>query len=120
MRLVLISMVMLVAEAAPAAAPPDQDEPAAPVAAPATAPTTRAPRTAPAPAASRPRAAPHAAPAPRELRFDALRVDGALRGPEVLEVEALARGARRSLLRLHRSFLGRIFETLESPGLHGR
>ena len=71
--------------------------------------------------ADEPASAPAArAPAPREFRFDALRIDGALRGPEALVIRTgLGRDAGRPLHRRHRSFLHRIFETIEAPGLHG-
>jgi hypothetical protein len=56
----------------------------------------------------------------REFRFDALRIDGALRGPEALVISAGLHGGRTPLHRRGRSFLHRIFETIEAPGLVGR
>jgi hypothetical protein len=68
------------------------------------------------PATTRPAPAARAS----EFRFDALRIDGQLHGPAALEVRALTRASRAPLLRLRRSFVHRIFETVEAPGLHGR
>jgi hypothetical protein len=59
--------------------------------------------------------------APREYRFDALRIDGTPRGPEALVIRAvLGRDDGRPLHRRARSFVHRIFETIEAPCLHGR
>jgi len=67
--------------------------------------------------ASRP--APSSTPARgAEYRFDALRVDGRLHGPEALTVRAMTGGRGAPLLRLRRSFVHRIFETLEDACLH--
>jgi hypothetical protein len=91
-------------------------------------------RPAPRPGAARPAAgdepgapaAPASRPGPppagaRQFRFDALRSDGWLRGPAVLEVRATA-GSRRPppLLRLRGSLVRRIFESVEAPALHER
>jgi hypothetical protein len=54
-----------------------------------------------------------------EFRFDALRIDGALRGPEALVVDSSLSRAGKSLTRLRRSFVHRVFDTVEAPGLHG-
>ena len=55
----------------------------------------------------------------REYRFDALRIDGALHGPEALTIRASAPSGQRPLARLRRSFVDRILQTLEDPCLHG-
>lgn len=47
------------------------------------------------------------------FRFDALRIEG-LAGPNALVLRQLAEGKRRSLLRRRRSFVHRIFATLEA------
>jgi hypothetical protein len=72
---------------------------------------------------SRPTAAsrPTSRPAPRkptEYRFDALRIDGTLHGPEALVVRSMTGARRKPLIRRKRSFVFRILETLEDPGLH--
>jgi len=54
-----------------------------------------------------------------EYRFDALRIDGTLRGPEALDVGSGLSRDRKPLARLRRSFVHRVFETVEAPGLHG-
>ena len=54
-----------------------------------------------------------------EYRFDALRIDGAVRGPLALRIQGTAGGKHSPLLRLQRSFVSRIFETVEAPALHG-
>jgi hypothetical protein len=66
------------------------------------------------PPASQPRPA-----VTREYRFDALRIDGALRGPDVLVIQTAARQATKPLGRLAYSFVPRIFETVEESALHG-
>jgi hypothetical protein len=71
-------------------------------------------------AASRPGAAAASAPArPREFRFDALRIDGALRGPEALVVSAALARERAPLHRRWRSFAHRVVELVEAAALHG-
>jgi hypothetical protein len=67
---------------------------------------------------ARPRSRPPPASRPAEYRFDALRVDGRLHGPEALTVHGMTGGARTPLMRRGRSFLHRILETLEDPALH--
>ncbi len=47
------------------------------------------------------------------FRFDALRIEG-LAGPNALVLRQLAEGKRRSLLRRRRSFVHRVFTTLEA------
>jgi len=89
----------------PAASRPLTDEPGAPVLGP-------QPRPAPSPASSSPRRA-------TEYRFDALRIDGTLRGPEALDVRSSLTRDGSSLARLRRSFVHRVLETVEAPGLHG-
>jgi hypothetical protein len=69
-------------------------------------------------AASRPASRPAGARGPTEYRFDALRIDGALHGPEALVVRSMTGSSRKPLLRRRRSFVFRILETLEDPGLH--
>jgi hypothetical protein len=106
MRLCVFSLVAL---AAPAwAAPPSS----APV--PASRPAARGSATSP----DEP-GGPALGPARTEFRFDALRIDGTLRGPEALDVGGSVSRDRRSLARLRRSFVHRVFETVEAPGLHG-
>jgi hypothetical protein len=53
-----------------------------------------------------------------EYRFDALRIDGTVRGPLAMLVPGATRAKHGSLLRLQRSFVSRIFETVEAPALH--
>lgn len=53
-----------------------------------------------------------------EYRFDALRVDGTLHGPEALEVRSSLGGEYRPLHRLERSFSHRTVGSIESPSLH--
>jgi len=55
-----------------------------------------------------------------EYRFDALRIDGTLHGPEAMVIRASTSGGRRPLAKLRRSFLHRILETLEERCLHVR
>ncbi len=55
---------------------------------------------------------------PREYRFDALRFAGQLSGPHALIARGQRRAKRASLLKLRRSFVRRIFETVEAPTLH--
>lgn len=76
------------------------------------APTGSAPATSPASKPARGRGG-------GEYRFDALRIDGRLRGPEAMDIRAAGRSGSRSLLRLRRSFLHRVFETVECAALHG-
>ncbi len=74
-------------------------------------------------ALAEPASAPVRAPAARavrEFRFDALRIDGALRGPEALVISAGLGQRPGPLHRARRSFLHRVFETIEAPALHGR
>ncbi len=54
-----------------------------------------------------------------EYHFDALRIDGHLRGPEVMVVRSKINGSTGSVLKLRRSFLKRVYETVEVPALHG-
>ena len=64
---------------------------------------------------------PRATPQPAgQYRFDALRIDGQLRGPAALDVRGLRRSSRGRLLTLRRSFVHRILESIEAPALHGR
>lgn len=70
------------------------------------------------PPSSRP--ATRAVAAPREYRFDALRIDGTPRGPEALVIRAVLGRDDGPLHRRARSFVHRIFETIETPCLHGR
>jgi hypothetical protein len=63
-----------------------------------------------------PQAAPEATSG--EYRFDALRIDGTLHGPEAMVIRAATSGGRRPLAKHRRSFLHRILETLEERCLH--
>ena len=106
----VLALIVILLGARGAVAQPSGGPASAPAAAPASAP------------ASAPAAPPTAAPArgtpAQEIRFDALRIDGALHGPEALTIRSdLARQAR-PLHRLRRSFLRRILRTVESPCLH--
>jgi hypothetical protein len=119
MRGWVIVLLLSTAHAAPTSA-------RAPASAPA--PTSaRAPASAPAPARTPVRrTTPSSAPAARppsqdldEYRFDALRIDGALHGPEAVIVRSDLTRDQRSLTRLRRSFVHRVLEAMEAPGLHG-
>lgn len=57
--------------------------------------------------------------ASKEFRFDALRIEGATAGPQVLVMNAKIGWDQSPLLRLRRSFLFRVFETIETPAVHG-
>lgn len=124
-RLLTVTVVLILARAA-AAQPSSQpaSAPAASVSAPVSAPPA-APAAPAAPAsapASRSVAAPAAAPArgtrPQEIRFDALRIDGTLHGPEAVTIRSDLTRQERPLHRLRRSFVRRILRTAESPCLH--
>lgn len=54
-----------------------------------------------------------------EFHFDALRIDGLLRGPEAMVVKSRVRRGEEAVLELRRSFLHRVYETVEVPALHG-
>ena len=55
---------------------------------------------------------------PHEYRFDALRFAGQLSGPHALITRGRRRATRPPLHKLRRSFVLRIFETVEAPALH--
>ncbi|MFH1130626.1 MAG: hypothetical protein V1754_04785 [Pseudomonadota bacterium] len=56
---------------------------------------------------------------PKEFRFDALRIQGTPVGPQAMITEAGLGIYQTPLLKLRRSFIHRIFETVEAPALHG-
>jgi len=61
---------------------------------------------------------PTPAPAAPSYRFDALRFGGELSGPHALLTRGKAARRRGALLSLKRTFVHRIFETIEAPALH--
>jgi hypothetical protein len=109
-RLLTVTVILIVARAA-AAQPSSQ--PASVPAAPVSAPTA-----APAAPAAPPAAAPARGTRPQEIRFDALRIDGTLHGPEAVTIRSDLARQERPLHRLRRSFVRRILGTVESPCLH--
>ena len=117
MRQVLAVTVILVLARA-AAAQPSGGPASAPTSAP-TAPRGVAARPTPrAPTTSRPAVAPARDARAQELRFDALRIDGALHGPEAVTIRSDLARRVSPLHRLRRSFMRRILRTVESPCLH--
>jgi len=62
--------------------------------------------------------APTAAPARQEYRFDALRIDGTLHGPEAVVVRTSVQRTSSPIFRPRCNFLRRILETVETPALH--
>ena len=118
MRTFIVGLLMLCGAVAVGQVPP-AGHPPAPVDEPGAVVPPAVPTQPPAVPTQPPAGSAHAA-GRTEYRFDAMRIDGTLHGPLTLEVRAMTGSRDTRLVRLRRSFLQRILETLEDRSLHRR